>query len=618
MKKLFRALTTVAATALAGGTLVAGLAGTASAATVPPWETAQAPATNPAVFPNELGGLTFYNSSGQVITGGNISDNPIAAYIQGNTALQPAPTLVDLNGYDPTTSGAPVPAPGNWSAVGLGSSNLPSSAPGALGASALPVYTGQSVSLSQLTESLTNTDTSTTDGYAGIYVLRLFTFQHTDGGTTTTYDSADISVNPSTGAWTLVYSPQAATTTTVSVSPTSPASPQTSGTSVTLDAAVTDASAPGTVQFKSNGTAVGSPQPVTNGTAALTTTALPSGTDALTAVYTPTAGAAFAGSTSTNPVSYVINAPAPDPTSTVLNFTSPVNQYSSEAVSATVTDTTTATSLAAGAGSITVYDFGSTNPGSSVTNFSGASLLGTAQLGSGGTATLSPAPSFTTAGTHYLVAQFTPANPAGVLPTYTGSTTTTDQLTVSPNLLTTPQNIEAAIPTGTLLLTTPYNTGNPFNLGTAILDPTDSSFIASGSYGTTFANGTQDPVTITDTRSGDLGWTASASVSTFVSTSNSSNTINAENLSFTGVTPSYIAGDALQAGSVTVDQLTSGHVYAAGAAGSDGLAGAGKPFATAAVGDSVGSVNVDGTLTLKAPSSTPAGLYAATLTFTVA
>ena len=126
--------------------------------------------------PNEVGGLTFYNSSGQVITGGNLSDNPIAAYIQGNTALQTTPTVVDLNGYTPTTNGVPTPAPGNWNDFSFGSSNLPSSAPGALGTSSLPVYSGQSYSLSQLTSGFPNTDTSTTDGYAGLYVLRLRTY----------------------------------------------------------------------------------------------------------------------------------------------------------------------------------------------------------------------------------------------------------------------------------------------------------------------------------------------------------------------------------------------------------------------------------------------------------
>ena len=96
-------------------------------------------------------------------------------------------------------------SPGNWNGFSFGSSSLPTSAPGALGTSSLPVYTGQSYSLSQLTTAFPNTDTSTTDGYAGLYVLRLRTYQHPT--TSTSYDVADISVNSNTGAWTLVYSP---------------------------------------------------------------------------------------------------------------------------------------------------------------------------------------------------------------------------------------------------------------------------------------------------------------------------------------------------------------------------------------------------------------------------
>ena len=74
-------------TALLGATLVistvlisAVFASSAGASTVPPWE--------PIGNPPEAGGLTFYNASGQVITGGNVSDPVIAAYIQGNTILQ--------------------------------------------------------------------------------------------------------------------------------------------------------------------------------------------------------------------------------------------------------------------------------------------------------------------------------------------------------------------------------------------------------------------------------------------------------------------------------------------------------------------------------------------------
>ena len=343
-----RATLRAATTAILGATLVvssvligAVFTSSAGASTTPPWE--------PIGNPPQAGGLTFYNSSGQVITGGNISDNPIAAYIQGNTALQGSATLADFDGYTPTQNGTPVTSPGNWNGFSFGSSNLPSAAPGALGSSSLPVYTGQSYSLSQLTTAFPNTDTSTTDGYAGLYVLRLRTYQHPN--TSSTYDSADISVDPNTGAWTLAYSPQATTTTTLET-PT-PASPQNAGTSVTLTATVADASAPGTVQFESGGSPVGSPQPVTNGTATLTTTALPAGSDSLTAVYAPTTGAAFAGSTS-NPVSYVINAPTvpgaptigvatPGNTQASVTFTAPASNGGSNITGYTVTATDSTT-----------------------------------------------------------------------------------------------------------------------------------------------------------------------------------------------------------------------------------------------------------------------------------
>jgi hypothetical protein len=86
---------------------------------------------------------------------------------------------------------------------------------------------------------------------------------------------------------------------------------------VTLHAAITDPSAPGTVQFYSGATAEGSPVTVVNGVASLTTSTLPVGTDSLTAAFTPTTGAAFAASTST-PVSYLVNPPAADVTNTAL------------------------------------------------------------------------------------------------------------------------------------------------------------------------------------------------------------------------------------------------------------------------------------------------------------
>jgi hypothetical protein len=93
--------------------------------------------------------------------------------------------------------------------------------------------------------------------------------------------------------------------------------------------------------------------------------------------------------------------------------------------------------------------------------------------------------------------------------------------------------------------------------------------------------------------------------------------INGQNLTLTGLTVVYTPGNALQAPDVTTTDVTNnGTVYAAGATGSDGLKGGPHQFASAV--DGTGSVNIDGTLKLTAPSSTPAGNYTATLTFTIA
>ena len=601
MRRLFRSAATVALAAVAGGTLVAGLTGTAGASTTPPWEVG----SPPAVSPNEIGGLTFYNSSGQVITGGNISDNPIAAYIQGNTALQGSATLADLDGYTPTQNGTPVTSPGNWNGFSFGSSNLPSSAPGALGSSTLPVYTGQNYSLSQLTTAFPNTDTSTTDGYAGLYVLRLRTYQHPS--TSSTYDSADISVNTSTGTWSLVYSPQATTTTTLTVTPTTPANP---GGPVTLHAAITDVSAPGTVQFYSGATPEGSPVTVVNGVATLLTSTLPTGTDSLTASFTPTTGAAFTGSTST-PVSYLVNPPAADVTATALAI-NPTTAAADTTVglTANVTDTTASGAELNGGGSVTFWDNGSVTTGQ-VTGSS--TSLGTVPVGTTGTATLNY--SLFGQGAHNIVASFIPSG------NYASS--------ISPNVLFTatapnpypsdPQNLQAEIPAGTLTITTPYNNANPLDLGAATLNQTGGKFTASAPFGTT-ANG---GVTITDTGIGNADWTASAQVTNFAGPGGAS--INGQNLSFTSVHPVYISGNAYQASGtgtipVATNDVTStppgGFPYGTLAAGTDGLYGAAHAFADTTTPGG-GEVNIFGTLTLNAPTSTPAGTYTATLTFTI-
>jgi hypothetical protein len=91
------------------------------------------------------------------------------------------------------------------------------------------------------------------------------------------------------------------------------------------------------------------------------------------------------------------------------------------------------------------------------------------------------------------------------------------------------------------------------------------------------------------------------------------------------VTPSYLSGNAYQASGVgTIPVLTNnvtntppgGFPYGPTATGSDGLYGAAHAFADTTTPGG-GEVNIFGTLTLNAPSSTPAGTYTATLTFTI-
>ncbi|MGH3855234.1 MAG: Ig-like domain-containing protein [Pseudonocardiaceae bacterium] len=86
-----------------------------------------------------------------------------------------------------------------------------------------------------------------------------------------------------------------ATTTTLS---TSSAAMAVSGTSVTLNATVTPATAAGTVQFRDGATNIGAPATLTNGTASTTTTTLGVASHQLTAVFTPTDTTMYSASTS--------------------------------------------------------------------------------------------------------------------------------------------------------------------------------------------------------------------------------------------------------------------------------------------------------------------------------
>ena len=234
MKKFIRSALAATILTVSGGVAGALFVNAAGAAGAPPWE----PDTN------AVGGIVFYNAAGQQITGGSLTDTPIAAYAQGSTVVRAGDTKATLYAYTPVIN----VAPGAWNGESLSSSTVypNASAPASLAGSSLPLVTGQTsdTSLSSYIGDFPNNDTSTTDGYAGIYQLRLKT-SAVGSSPLTTYDAVDIAVTGST--WAVVY-PSATLNSTTTVLTESPLSPQTAGTSITLTATVSGG-ASGTVQF---------------------------------------------------------------------------------------------------------------------------------------------------------------------------------------------------------------------------------------------------------------------------------------------------------------------------------------------------------------------------------
>jgi hypothetical protein len=344
----------VGSAALTAGVIAAPVAGSTTihpfGAGIPPWEP----------DPNSVGGLIFYNSSGQQVTGGNITDSPIAAYVQGAAVVNPLDTRATLYGYLPVNG----QSPGQFSGEALGATTpYPnSSAPPPLNTSTLPVETGASgdETIAELMEDFPNNDNSD-DGYANMYVLRLKTSRA--GSNNATYDSADILITGST--WSVVYSETTPSTTTLMASP---AGPSPYGTPVTLTATVT-AGATGTVQFKNGITNIGTPVTVSDGTASTSTSTLPIGTSSLTAVFSPTGGSGYTSSTGTT--TYTVT-PIPTTTGLQASPTSPQPGGTSVTLTATV-------SPSAATGTVQ-FQVGSTDIGAPVAVSDGVATTSTTAL----------------------------------------------------------------------------------------------------------------------------------------------------------------------------------------------------------------------------------------------
>ncbi len=525
---------------------------------------------------NVVGGLTFYDAAGNVITTGNINDAPFAAYIQGGATVRAGDTKATLYGYLPVNG----VAPGAWSGEALSSSQTypNASAPGALGTSSLPLVglTNTSETLAALQGDLPN---NATGAYQGLYQLRIKT---SAAGLSVTgqWDAADILISGTT--WTQVY-PAPTTTATTTALAVTPGSPQNAGVQVTLTATVSPSGAPGSVQFFDGANPIGGPVTVAGGTAQTSTSGLSIGTHSLTAQFTPTNPASnpteFSGSTSTAQ-SFVVTTPPATPTNTALGV-----------------DVGTGTAFAPVTLTATVTP--SNAPGT-VTFADGAVVLGTTAAGSG---TFTLVTSSLAQGAHTITATFNPTNPAN----FAQSTITGSAFTLSaPQYTPAVGNIKAEIAAGTLVISTPYTSANPLDLGNLALNAGATEY----SGNATFAG-----ITITDTRAGNLPWTVSAQASSL--SNGSTGVINGENVGLTNLVADPIAGNALTAGSVvTTNNAAADPAVAPGDAGQAGLGG-GVNHTVLAAAHGEGSIAFHGTLTINAPTSSPPGTYAGTVTFTI-
>ncbi|MEY2424779.1 MAG: hypothetical protein QOI61_351 [Actinomycetota bacterium] len=206
----------IAAGALAVAVVFVGLQGFdgRARAAAPPYEP----------DPHADGTLSFFNSSGQAVTGGNINDAPFAVYVQASTAGRSGDTKATLFGYLPK-NGVDT---GAWSGeqMTLSVTYPDATAPAPLNGS-LPLVkmTANDTRIADLVVDFPNT---ATDEYKGLYQLRIKTSGEGQPAGAT-YKAADIYVDGQT--WTQVYpTPSVTTTTSTSTTTTSPSSTTTTST----------------------------------------------------------------------------------------------------------------------------------------------------------------------------------------------------------------------------------------------------------------------------------------------------------------------------------------------------------------------------------------------------
>ena len=435
---------------------------------------------------------------------------------------------------------------------------------------------------------------------AGTYNLQLSCYSDTNQINETGSFSGTVTLVAAGASFSYSSPTPAAPASTVTM--TAPASAQTN-TAVTLSATVkaptlgAGVTATGTVQFKDGTTVLATtpasvPVSVTNAAAGTTVTATTTfttgGTKSITATFVPADVLVVAGSTSTPAVAISVTAPATNTTITLDPITA----------TPTTADTLTLTAHVAA---------GSIFPAGTVTFKEGANAVAS---GTVNTATGVATGSVTglTAGAHSYTASFAPTDTAAFNasgPTAAVSVTVTAFAGYNLNgVAGGGENITATVAAGTLTLTAATTS---VDMGTLALNSTNDLLINSGTPAL-------NPVTVTDTRAGQLGYTVSGIAGDFTS---GTNKINSENL---GWTPKF-SGTVPATMNVFVGPVVAPGTGVLAGASSTTLQGlkASRVLLTSSFNGtfgSVGTVAVSADLALKAPTNTRPGTYNTTLVIT--
>ena len=616
----------LAAVTTGGGLLLA--AAPAFAATPPAWE----PDTNAAP---PYGNIVFYDAQGVSITGGSVTAGSPWAYAVATSTADTSATKATLF-YATPLSNPTVNPPGAWTNNTEAGPTTFTPAPSTFPATVAADVTNPVVAGSASISSYVSTHPAdTTTGYNNILAIRIQdsgaggagnlgggTYWQTDIAYNTT--SAAITVDGATVpamSWVQLFPNFSAPSSTPTLTTSATGGNLNSGSPITLTANSVPTSPAGKVVFEDNGVAIPGGTVTPSGGSATFTYSPANGSHSYTASFVPnfgaetgpnTSAASQVASASSSAAVVTVTVPKTNTSTALTDSSNSINFGGSEALTAQVTATDNGTTNAGEAGNVVFMVGGSP--------ISGEPAGGVATTVSG-TAPFTGTAAYTTTslptGTDSITAVFTPTNSS----TYNGSTGGPVTVTVAAppacsnagSVCTDIQNLSVTVNPGTITIATPYNgAATPFVLPAMSLSSDGTYLQSTATFPATSLPNSQQ-IVVTSQLSPAYAWTLSVSATNL--TNGSGGTIQSSGLGLTsGALLNPAPGSGTYPGAVTFNSLAA-HNPNAGVDTNSGLISTPQSFAHSTAAD--GTAEMNGTLTLLAPTSSPSGTYTGTITFTV-